>query len=121
MNEDGNDHTMDEKFSNKHLQTELDFPTCLDQSTSPAEQKCTFTNVPLAVQVSTLHAAGFTAEPVDTACSTSPSSVHWATLQEPKDLEIPVLRRQEALLKLQEEYYKLKIKLMKKQIEETLS
>ncbi|KAL6111758.1 uncharacterized protein ACO6RY_08668 [Pungitius sinensis] len=37
------------------------------------------------------------------------------------DLEMSVLRRKEAVLKLQEEYYTLKIKLMKKQMEQPLS
>jgi len=50
--------------------------------------------------------------------STPASSVHISqhtTLQERMDLEMSVLRRQDAVLKLQEEYYSLKIKLLKKQ------
>ncbi|XP_044037060.1 myb/SANT-like DNA-binding domain-containing protein 4 [Siniperca chuatsi] len=122
--EDGHDHTTDERFSNKHPLRELELPTYPDPSTSPAEQKMTaFTNVPksLAVQFSTHRAIGLTAsaEQLDTPCSAS--SVHCTTLQERMDLEMSVLRRQEAVLKLQEEYYTLKIKLMKKQMEEPLS
>lgn len=110
--EDGNDHT------------ELDLPAYPDPSTPPAEQKMTLTNIPksLAVQFSH-HAAGFaaSAEPLDTPCATSPHcTVHCLPLRERKELEISVLRRQEAVLKLQEEYYTLKIKQMKKQMEEPI-
>ncbi|XP_041813560.1 uncharacterized protein LOC121621231 isoform X1 [Chelmon rostratus] len=123
--EDDYDHTIDEKFSNKHPLTELDLPSYSDPAASPAKQKMTFTNVPksLAVEFSSHRAAGFTvsAEQLDTPCSTSPPSVHCATLRERMDLEMSVLRRQEAVLKLQEEYYTLKIKLMKKQMEEPLN
>ena len=45
----------------------------------------------------------------------SPHTSQHTTLQERMDLELSVLRRQEAVLKLQEEYYSLKIKLLKKQ------
>lgn len=79
-------------------------------------------NIPrsLAVQFSSPCAAIFTTpgEHLDTPCSTSPTSVHGTTLQERMDLEMSVLRRQEAVLKLQEEYYALKIKLMKKKMED---
>lgn len=115
--EDGNEHTIDEQFSNKH-------PAYPDPSTSPAEQKMTvFTNVPKshAVHFNTHRVAGFApVEPPDTPCSASPSA-HFTTVQERMDLEMSVLRRQEAVLKLQEEYYTLKIKLMRKQMEEPFS
>ncbi|GLD69987.1 uncharacterized protein AKAME5_002130400 [Lates japonicus] len=121
---DGNDHTTDERLTNKRPLTEHELSTYPDPSTSPGEQKITFANVPnsLAVQFSTPRAAIFTAsgEHSDTPCSTSPTSAHCTTLQERMDLEMSVLRRQEAVLKLQEEYYTLKIKLMKKQMEEPL-
>ncbi|KAM9361597.1 uncharacterized protein ABDE67_022651 [Symphorus nematophorus] len=120
--EDGNDHTIDGRFSNKHPLTELDLPTYPDPSTSPADQKMTFTDVPksFTVQLSNHRAAGFSAsaERLDTPFSASPPSAHCTTLQERMDLEMSVLRRQEAVLKLQEEYYALKIKMMKKQMEE---
>lgn len=102
---------------------EHELPVYSDASTSPREQKMVFNSIPksLAVQFSSPCSAVFTAsgEHLDTPCSTSPTTtVHCATLQERMDLEMSVLRRQEAVLKLQEEYYTLKIKLMKKQMEE---
>ncbi|XP_037642801.1 uncharacterized protein LOC119498222 [Sebastes umbrosus] len=123
--EDGNEHTIDGRFSNKHPLRELELPTYSDPSTSPTEQKVTvFTNIPksLAGHFNTHCAAGFaaSAEPLGTPCSISPPSVHCTTLQERTDLEMSVLRRQEAVLKLQEEYYTLKIKLMRRQMGEPL-
>lgn len=120
--EDGHDHNIDERFTNKHPLRELELPTYPNPSTPPTQPNlAAFTNVPKspAVQFSTHCAAGFTAsaERLRTPCSTSPPSVHCTTLQERMDLEMAVLRRQEAVLKLQEEYYTLKIKLMKKQME----
>ncbi|XP_045884441.1 myb/SANT-like DNA-binding domain-containing protein 4 [Micropterus dolomieu] len=120
--EDGHDHNIDERFTNKHPLRELELPTYPNPSTPPTQPNlASFTNVPKspAVQFSTHCAAGFTAsaERLRTPCSTSPPSVHCTTLQERMDLEMAVLRRQEAVLKLQEEYYTLKIKLMKKQME----
>ncbi|KAM6927574.1 uncharacterized protein FYW49_003748 [Xenentodon cancila] len=53
-----------------------------------------------------------------TSCSPSAPSAHCTRLPERMDLEMSVLRRQEAVLKLQQEYYTLKIRLMKKQMEE---
>ena len=113
--EDGNEQTIDERFSNKH-------PTYPDLSTSPVEQKMTvFTNIPKSMHFNTHRAAGFApVEHPDTPCSVSPSA-HFTTVQERMDLEMSVLRRQEAVLKLQEEYYTLKIKLMKKQMGESFS
>lgn len=95
-----------------------------DPSTSPHEHKMTgFTNVStsLAVQFSSPNAAVFTVarEHSNTPRMTSPPSAHGTTSQERTDLEMSVLRRQEAVLKLQEEYYALKIKLMKKQMEQS--
>lgn len=120
--EDGDDHTIDKKSSNKHPLTELDLPTSPEPSTSQAKREITVMNVPasLAVQLSTHHATGSNAfaEQLDANCSMSPTTIHGTTLQERMDLEMSVLRRQEAVLKLQEEYYTLKIKLMKKQMEE---
>lgn len=113
------DRAVDERFTNNNPLREDELSTYSDPSTSPAEQKITaFTNVSksLAVQFST--PATVAREHSDTPCSPSPPSVHSTTLQERMDLEMSVLRRQEAVLKLQEEYYTLKIKLMKKQMEE---
>ncbi|KAM6947410.1 uncharacterized protein PEZ65_001058 isoform 1-T1 [Lycodopsis pacificus] len=120
--EDENEHRVDGRFSNKHALRELELPTYPDPSTSPAEQKVNdFTNVPksLAVHFSTHHAAGFapSADHLDALYSASSPAVHCTTVQERMDLEMSVLRRQEAVLKLQEEYYTLKIRLMKKQTE----
>lgn len=114
---------MDEGFPNKHS-TELDLPTHLNASTSPAKQTMTFGDVnSLAVQFGTHRLGGFAApgEHLATCCSASPPSAQCTTLQERMDLEMSVLRRQDAVLKLQEEYYTLKIKMMKKQMEERLS
>ncbi|XP_053299519.1 uncharacterized protein LOC128458639 [Pleuronectes platessa] len=123
--QNGNDHRSDEGFPNKRPLTDHEFLSYPHSSNSPAEQKFSaFTNIPksLAVQFSTPHAAIFTAsgEHSYTPGSTSPTSVHCTALQERVDLEMSVLRRQEAVLKLQEEYYTLKIKLMKKKMEEPL-
>lgn len=95
---DDTDHAAAERFTNNNLLR---------------EDELSFTNVSksLAVQFSTPTVAR-------EHCSPSPPSVHSTTLQERMDLEMSVLRRQEAVLKLQEEYYTLKIKLMKKQMEE---
>lgn len=121
--EEETNHAMDEGFSNKHS-TELDLPTHLLASRSPAKQKMTFGGIKsLAVQFGTHCVGGFDApaEHLATSCSASPPSVQCTTLQERMDLEMSVLRRQEAVLKLQEEYYTLKIKMMKKQMEEPLT
>lgn len=116
------DGKADERLTNKRPLTEHELLVYPDPSTSPGEQKMISNNIPksLAVQFSTPCAAIFAAsgENLDTPCSTSPTSVHCTTLQERMDLEMSVLRRQEAVLKLQEEYYTLKIKLMRKKMEE---
>ncbi|XP_076005956.1 uncharacterized protein LOC143000497 [Genypterus blacodes] len=120
--------TVDEKFTDKLSLSELELPSfassqTLDPSASPPGHKLTpFPNVPRSLA---LHFNGpctalssTPAEQLDTPCSASPTSAHCSSLQERLDLEMSVLRRQEAVLKLQEEYYTLKIKLMKKQMEE---
>lgn len=56
-------------------------------------------------------------ERLDASCWTPWQPAHSRTAQERLDLEMSVLRRQERVLKLQEEYYTLKIKMMKKQME----
>lgn len=121
--EEESNHAMDEGFPNKHS-TELDLPEHLNASTSAVKEKMTFGDIKsLALQFGTHHVSGFAA-PVEhqaPSCSASPPSVQGTTLQERMDLEMSVLRRQEAVLKLQEEYYTLKIKMMKKQMEERLS
>lgn len=120
---DGNDATAEETFSDKHLRAEIGLPAyAADPSTSPPEQKITpFSLIPksLVAQYSNHHAAVLTAsgEQLDTStCSTSSPSMQCTTLQERMDLEMSVLRKQEAVLKLQEEYYRLKIHLMKKKM-----
>ncbi|XP_034389062.1 uncharacterized protein LOC117731043 [Cyclopterus lumpus] len=120
--EDGNERRVDERFSNQHALRELEFPTYPDPPASPVEQKMadlTDVSKSLAVHFSAHHAAGFAApaEHLDALRSPPPPAVHCTTLQERMDLEMSVLRRQEAVLKLQEEYYTLKIQLMKKQRE----
>lgn len=107
--QDGNNHIIEEIFSNKK---ELDFPVYTNPPTSAAKQMMPFTNI-------TKKPAGFTAsaERQNASHSTSPPSAQSASSKERQDMEMSVLRRQEAVLKLQEEYYTLKIKLMKKQME----
>lgn len=129
-------HAVNERFTDKHSLTELELPSYaasqtlpskhhVDPSTSPPLQKISpFANIPRSLAVhfnSPCTALSATpAEQLDSPCSASPSSVHCTTLQDRLDLEMSVLRRQEAVLKLQEEYYTLKIKLMKKQMEEPI-
>ncbi|CAK6958227.1 uncharacterized protein LOC128355178 [Scomber scombrus] len=121
---DGHDHTIGERFADKHQLTDLELPAyAADLAASPPEQKLTaFTNIPksLAVQFSTPRSAIFSASggQSDSPCSVSTPSANCTTLQERMDLEMSVLKRQEAVLKLQEEYYTLKIKLLKKQVED---
>ncbi|RVE72552.1 hypothetical protein OJAV_G00039910 [Oryzias javanicus] len=56
---------------------------------------------------------------VQSPCSSSSSPPRRPAAQQEKlDLEMSVLRRQDKILKLQEEYYTLKIKLLKNQIKE---
>ncbi|XP_008282716.1 uncharacterized protein LOC103359252 [Stegastes partitus] len=120
---DGIAHTINEKFSNKRPLAEHEFPTNPDPSISSAAQKMTFSNVAksFTVQLGSPHAVVLTdsGEHLGTSCSTCPPSAHCTNLQERMDLEMSVLRRQEEVLKLQQEYYTLKIKLMKKQMEES--
>lgn len=113
--DDGSDHVTDEGFPNKHSLTELDLPACPDPSATPAKQK----NPTFPKSLAAHRVAGFPApaEQLAAPCCASPPSVHCTTSQERMDLEMSVLKRQEAVLKLQEEYYTLKIKMMKKQME----
>ncbi|XP_058487114.1 uncharacterized protein LOC131460536 [Solea solea] len=120
---DLNSHTDDDSFTNKCPLTGHEFSTYPQPPSSPGEQKMTaFTSLPRShvVQFGAAHASFLMAsgEHPDTPCSTSPTTAHCTSLQERMDLEMSVLRRQEAVLKLQEEYYTLKIKLMRKQMEE---
>ena len=123
--EDKSDNTVDERVSNKNSGTECGLPTSVQSPASPAKQNQTFICVSKAmpVQFSTGHVAGLSAAAEQPAapCSTPPPALQGTTLQERINLEMSVLRRQEAVLKLQEEYYTLKIKRMRKQMEETLS
>lgn len=116
--EDGIEDTVVETFSNKHPLAELELHTYTTASTSTAKPNITLSSVPksLALQFST----GFTApdDRLDAPCPLSPTSLQCPTLQERVDLEMSVLRRKDAVLKLQEEYYALKIKMIKKQMED---
>lgn len=117
----GGEDTVVQTFSNKHPLVELELHTDTTASTSTAKPNITLANVPksLALQCS----AGFSASEDGLAapCPMSPPSLNCSTLQERVDLEMSVLRRQDAVLKLQEEYYTLKIKMMKKQMQETFA
>ncbi|XP_068450644.1 myb/SANT-like DNA-binding domain-containing protein 4 [Clinocottus analis] len=123
--DEGSEHRIDARYSNQHPQRELELPTYPDPSTSPAEQKMADFPKTFAVHFSTHHAAGVAAaaehrDAFRPSSSSAPPAAHCTTLQERVDLEMSVLRRQEAVLRLQEEYYTLKIQLMKRQTE-TLS
>ncbi|XP_059184927.1 myb-related transcription factor, partner of profilin-like isoform X2 [Centropristis striata] len=118
--ENGNEHTVDEQFS------QMELPVYLDPSTSPVEQKISaFTDVKRfhAAHFCPHHAPGSAASEghLDSPCTATPPSAHCKTFQERNNLEMSVLRRQETVLKLQEEYYSLKINLIKKQMEAQLS
>lgn len=112
---------MVEAFSNKHPLAELELHTYTTASTSTIKPNITLTNVPksLGLQFS----AGFSTpeDGLAAPCPSSSPSQHFTTFQERVDLEMSVLRRQDAVLKLQEEYYTLKIKMIKKHMEELIS
>ncbi|XP_034022944.1 uncharacterized protein LOC117507230 [Thalassophryne amazonica] len=119
--EDGNNSVTGETFTDGHTVTERVLPA--GPSNSSAEQLTVFVNIPQSV-TGPLSSPRAGLSPACVAelgapCVTSPPSEHCTALQERKDLEMSVLRRQEAVLKLQEEYYTLKIKMMKKQMEES--
>ncbi|XP_029681887.1 uncharacterized protein [Takifugu rubripes] len=120
-NEDGGEDTMRETFSNKHPLVELEHHTYTAASTSTAKPNITLTNVPksLALQFST----GFSAPDDELAspCPTSAPCPHCPSSQERVDLEMSVLRRQDAVLKLQEEYYTLKLEMIKKKMKAPFS
>lgn len=110
--ENENNPTRNENFPNKQEETEQE---------SLMEQKFTLTNIPNSLMEGFNGPPGATftgSEHLETSCPTPPSA-QCTTLEERVDLEMSVLRRQEAVLKLQQEYYTLKIRLLKKQIEES--
>ncbi|TNN51258.1 hypothetical protein EYF80_038519 [Liparis tanakae] len=125
--EDGHEHRLDDRFS--HPLRELHLPTYPDAPPSPAEQKMSDlmdVSKSLAVHFSAHHHHGAAAAAATAAAAAyapgrpeapacSPPAGRCTTLQERVELEMSVLRRQEAVLKLQEEYYTLKIQQMKKQ------
>lgn len=113
-NEDGGEDTMRETFSNRDpLVKHHTYTAASSLTTKP---NITLTNVPksLALQFST----GFSAPDDELAspCPTSAPCPHCPSSQERVDLEMSVLRRQDAVLKLQEEYYTLKLEMIKKQM-----
>lgn len=120
-NEDGGEDTMRETFSNKHPLAELEHHTFTAAATSTTKPNITLTNVPksLALQFST----GFRTPDDELAshCPTLAPCPHCPSSQERVDLEMSVLRRQDAVLKLQEEYYTLKLKRIKKQMQAPFS
>ncbi|CAL8337868.1 unnamed protein product [Lota lota] len=97
-----------------------------DPFDSPEEQKVSFYNSVHHSPVMNIGNHGMTVNttsipvapltlPRTISTPASPHTSQHTTLQDRMDLEMSVLRRQEAVLKLQEEYYSLKIKLLKKQ------
>lgn len=105
---------MDESFSNS-------FPLTSSASTSPAKENAAFVNIRKSLALQFSCGSKTPGELPATLCPTIPPSVQCPTLQERIDLEMSVLRRQDAVLKLQEEYYTLKIKKIRKEMEEPLS
>ncbi|XP_061788688.2 uncharacterized protein [Nerophis lumbriciformis] len=104
-----------EHLESKHEQAD---PVLPGYASDPSGQKTTsYSIVPksLGVQFSTLYPAA-SGEQSHSPCSPCAPAAHCSTLQDRMDLEMSVLRRQEAVLKLQEEYYTLKIKRMKAQM-----
>lgn len=119
--EDGSKDTVLEILSSKDPPAELEHHTYTTASTSTGKPNITLTNVPKSLA---LHfSPGFSAPEDELAarCPTSAPSSHCLTLQERVDLEMSVLRRQDAVLKLQEEYYTLKLKMIKKQMQVAFS
>ncbi|XP_061544261.1 uncharacterized protein si:dkey-6e2.2 isoform X2 [Phycodurus eques] len=118
---DGNMFT-GEQFKGKHEQADLVLPGyAADPSTTAHGQKMTpFSNIPkqLPVHFSPPHPAA-SGEQSHSHCFPCTHAAHCTTSQERMDLEMSVLRRQETVLKLQEEYYTLKIQRMKKQMAES--
>ncbi|XP_019736684.1 uncharacterized protein LOC109522498 isoform X3 [Hippocampus comes] len=112
-----------EQFKAKHEQADLVLPAdAADPSTTTPGQKLTsFCNIPkqFAVQFSP-HFSAASGEQSNSHCCPCTHAAHCTASQERMDLEMSVLRRQEAVLKLQEEYYTLKIQQMKKQTGKSL-
>ncbi|XP_061544262.1 uncharacterized protein si:dkey-6e2.2 isoform X3 [Phycodurus eques] len=77
-----------------------------------------FTGEQFKVHFSPPHPAA-SGEQSHSHCFPCTHAAHCTTSQERMDLEMSVLRRQETVLKLQEEYYTLKIQRMKKQMAES--
>ncbi|XP_057702507.1 uncharacterized protein LOC130922037 isoform X2 [Corythoichthys intestinalis] len=107
-----------EQFKAKHEQADLVLPAYAGDPPTPLGQKMTpFSTFPkaLAVQFSP-HYPSASGEQSNSHCSPCTNAAQCTTSQERIDLEMSVLRRQEKVLKLQEEYYTLKIEWMKKQM-----
>nr|XP_049590485.1 uncharacterized protein LOC125977690 [Syngnathus scovelli] len=119
---DGSMFTSGEQFKAKHEQADFVLPAfgADPSSTSPGQKMTPFCNFPkqLAVQFSP-HYSAASGEQSNSHSFPCTHDAHCATSQERMDLEMSVLRRQEAVLKLQEEYYTLKIQRMKKQMAES--
>ncbi|XP_077582293.1 uncharacterized protein LOC144202997 isoform X2 [Stigmatopora nigra] len=109
-----------EQFKPKHEQADLVLPAYAGDpsSTTPLGQKMSpFSNFPkpLAVQFHP-HYPSASGEQSNTHSLPFTNAAQCTMSQERMDLEMSVLRRQDAVLKLQEEYYTLKIEWMKKQM-----
>nr|XP_057910610.1 uncharacterized protein LOC131106000 [Doryrhamphus excisus] len=118
---DGSAFTTGQQLKSKHELADPALPAYASESSMiPSGQRATpYSNVPksLAVQFSS-HYPAASGEQSNSPCSPCAHAAHCSTLQERMDLEMSVLRRQEAVLKLQEEYYTLKIKRMKTQMDD---
>ncbi|KAM8868657.1 uncharacterized protein ACB058_006231 isoform 1-T2 [Synchiropus picturatus] len=116
---DGNPNTQGERFTIKHHQGDLSPSAYSDDPSVPlVEHKVPpFLHIPKLLPVQYQHGMDYSVggDPADTPSSSYAPS---AAVQERMDLEMSVLRRQDAVLKLQEEYYTLKIKKMKRKMEE---
>ncbi|XP_023811030.1 uncharacterized protein LOC101155681 [Oryzias latipes] len=118
--EDGNSTTEESTSKQALIEVELSDPDPdpdpdPDQTITP-DYKTASTKIPTSPA---RHEDVCTDSNVQSPCSSSSSPIcRPAALQEKFNLEMSVLRRQDKVLKLQEEYYALKIKLLKNQIKE---
>ncbi|XP_051931767.1 uncharacterized protein si:dkey-6e2.2 [Hippocampus zosterae] len=120
---DGSMFSTGEQFKAKHEEVDLVLPAdnADPSTTTPGQKFNPFCNIPkqFAVQFSP-HFSAASGEQSNSHCCPCTHAAHCTPSQERMDLEMSVLRRQEAVLKLQEEYYTLKIQQMKKQTAKSL-
>ncbi|XP_028262549.1 uncharacterized protein LOC114436473 isoform X2 [Parambassis ranga] len=109
-NNDTTRDTIHHRITKKRPLTEHDLPI---PSISSVQQKLTTSSGTSASLIDS-------GEHLDASCSASIQTAGSTSLQERMNLEMTVMRRQAAVLKLQQEYYTLKIKQLKMQMNESL-